>query len=631
MPDSHVVSTPPPPALPISQQDLHRGLKDRHVQMIAVGGTIGVGLFLGSATAIQKAGPGLVVSYAIGGLVMFFIMRALGELLMYRPVSGSFATYAEEFVGPRAGFMTGWSYWFMWVAIGMAEITAVGVYFHYWFPGIPQWIPALMTLVFLYASNLITVKLFGEVEFWFSLIKVMTIVAVIIIGLLIIIFKIGGLGKTASFTNLWTHGGFFPFGALGVVLTFQMVMFAYQGLELIGVTAGEAENPEKVLPHAINSVVYRMLGLYTGSLLVIMSLVAWNELAAGTSPFVLVFEKIGIPGGAGIVNFVVITAAASSCNSGIFGTGRMLFSLARIGQAPRAFGKLSSQQVPAAGITASAMLMLIGVGLNYVVPERVFAYVTSISLVGSLWTWALIVVAHLGYRRAVASGAAPRVAFRMPGSPYTNWFVVAFLVMVMLFLSKRCDGRTLSFRLGAQDAPRFPSSDRTKLLASTKAAGPDVADPSDTAGDTPGSDSARRFAPGGLRHVDPEERRLSSGSTRHRCLTGGYAALPVIMTGLHGAQFHGSSVCNSCALVRPETMRSSTSVRYAMGSTPFNFAVWTSVKAIAQWRAPPSLPANNAFFRPSVTGRIARSTVLVSISTRPSSRNTSRPGQCRSA
>ena len=417
------------------QQDLHRGLKDRHVQMIAIGGTIGVGLLLGSATAIQKAGPGLALSYAIGGLVMFFIMRALGELLLYRPVSGSFATYAEEFVGPWAGFMTGWSYWFMWVVIGMAEITAVGVYIHYWFPGIPQWVPALITLGLLYSANLITVKLFGEIEFWFALVKVVTIVAMILIGLTIILFKFGDLGKTASFSNLWTQGGFFPFGALGVFLSMQMVMFAYQGLELIGVSAGATENPEQVLPHAVNSVVYWMLVLYIGALLVIMSLVAWNQLSPDISPFVLVFEKMGIPAGAEIINFVVITAAASSCNSGIFSTGRMLYSLARVGQAPRAFGNVSSRNIPAAGITVSATIMLIGVVLNYIVPERVFVYVTSISLMGALWTWALIVFAHLGYRRAVATGEARWVAYRMPGSPYTNWFALAFLGLVAILLS----------------------------------------------------------------------------------------------------------------------------------------------------------------------------------------------------
>jgi amino acid transporter, AAT family len=417
-----------------AQEGLHRGLKNRHVQMIAIGGTIGVGLFLGSATAIQKAGPALALSYAIGGLVMFLIMRALGELLLYRPVSGSFSTYAEEFVGPWAGFVTGWSYWFMWIVICMAEITAVGVYVHYWFPQIPQWVPALITLGLLYSANLITVKLFGEIEFWFALIKVSTIVAVIGIGLTIILFKFGDLGKTASFSNLWTAGGFLPFGAVGVLLSMQMVMFAYQGLELIGVSAGETENPEQVLPHAINSVVCWMLVLYIGSLLIIMSLVAWGQLRPDTSPFVLIFEKIGIPAGAEIINFVVITAAASSCNSGIFSTGRMLYSLAGVGQAPQAFGKVSSRNVPAAGITASATIMLIGVALNYVVPERVFVYVTSISLVGSLWTWALIVIAHLGYRKAVAVGETRQVAYRMPGSPYTNCFVVAFLVLVATLL-----------------------------------------------------------------------------------------------------------------------------------------------------------------------------------------------------
>ncbi|HTV32475.1 MAG TPA: amino acid permease [Methylocella sp.] len=402
--------------------------------MIAIGGTIGVGLFLGSATAIQKAGPGLVVSYAIAGLIMFLVMRALGELLLYKPVAGSFAAYAEEFVSPWAGFMTGWSYWFMWVATGMAEITAVGVYFHYWFPGIPQWVPALATLGLLSVANLLAVKLFGEIEFWFALIKVTTIIAVITIGLTIILFKFGDLGRTASVSNLWTHGGFFPFGPLGVLLPLQMVMFAYQGLELIGPSAGETENPEEVLPHAINSLIVWMMILYIGSLLIIMSLVAWNQLNPATSPFVLVFERVGIPAGANIVNFVVITAAASSCNSGIFGTGRMLYSLARVGHAPQLFGKVSGQNVPIAGVTVSAMIMVIGVALNYIVPERVFGYVTSISLVGALWTWALIVITHLAYRKAVAIGVAPPVAYRMPGSPYTNWLTLAFLVLVAVLL-----------------------------------------------------------------------------------------------------------------------------------------------------------------------------------------------------
>ena len=362
-------------------------------------------------------------------------MRALGELLLYRPVAGSFATYAEEFIGPWAGFFTGWSYWFMWVVTGMAEITAVGVYVHYWFPDLPQWIPALVTLVVLYGANLIAVGLFGEFEFWFAIIKVVTILALIVIGLAVILFGFSDLGQTARFSNLWTNGGFLPKGGLGVVLSLQIVAFAFLGVELVGVTAGEAANPQKVLPHAINSVVVRILIFYIGALAIIMSLVPWNQLDPHESPFVMVFEKIGIPAAAGIINFVVITAAASSCNSGIFSTGRMLYTLAQFGQAPRIFGKVSAGHVPAAAVTVSAVLMLIGVALNYVVPEQVFVWVTSIATIGALWTWAMIVIAHMGYRKAVAEGRAEPSSFRMPGAPVTNWIALAFIVLVTLFLA----------------------------------------------------------------------------------------------------------------------------------------------------------------------------------------------------
>lgn len=411
-------------------KDLHRGLKDRHVQMIAIGGAIGVGLFLGAGRGISLAGPGLMLSYAIGGFIIYFMMRALGELLLYRPVAGSFATYAEEFVGPFAGFATGWSYWFMWIVTGMAEITAVAVYVHYWFPDVPQWIPALITLGVLYAANKIAVEVFGEVEFWFALIKVVTIIAMIVGGLVIIAFDISPVGQTAGFHNLWAHQGFLPFGILGVALTLQIVMFAYQGVELIGVTAGEAENPEKVLPKAIKSVVWRILIFYIGALAVMMALVAWTELKPGVSPFVYVFDRIGVPGAAHLINFVVITAAASSCNSGLFSTGRMLYTLAHLGQAPRAFGTVNRSHVPSRALTFSAAMMGIGVVLNYLVPESVFIWVTSIALIGSLWTWSIIMVAHLGFRRKVAAGEIPPVDFRMPGAPLMNYVVVVFMLIV---------------------------------------------------------------------------------------------------------------------------------------------------------------------------------------------------------
>ncbi|QND55050.1 amino acid permease (plasmid) [Phyllobacterium sp. 628] len=425
------------PSQPLDAPDdghLARKLKSRHIHMIAIGGAIGVGLFLGSGKAISTAGPGLLLSYAVGGIAVFFIMRALGELLMHRPVAGSFATYAEEYVSPFAGFVTGWSYWFMWVVIGMAEITAVGVYIHYWLPDIPQWLPALITLAVLYIVNVVAVRLFGELEFWFALIKVVTIVALILGGLAIIVFRIGELGQQASFSNLWAHDGFLPFGIMGAVLALQMVMFAYQGVELIGVTAGEAENPEEVLPRATNGIIWRILIFYLGALAVIMALLPWNQLNPDVSPFVYVFDKLGLSIAADVINFVVITAAASSCNSGIFSNGRMLFTLARSGQAPRIFGKVSRNHVPFYGITASAAVMSIGVLLNYVVPKQAFIWITSISLVGSLWTWSIIMIAHLGYRRAVAQGKAKRVDFRMPGAPVANWVVVAFLIMVAVFL-----------------------------------------------------------------------------------------------------------------------------------------------------------------------------------------------------
>lgn len=416
-------------------QELVRGLKSRHIQMIAIGGAIGVGLFLGSARAIQAAGPGLLLAYLAGGLAIFFIMRALGELLLYRPVAGCFATYAEEFVGEWAGFFTGWSYWFMWVVTGMAEITAVAIYVNYWFPEVPHWIPALITLGVLYAANLIAVGVFGEFEFWFAIIKVVTIIALIAIGLVVIVFGLGELGQTASFSNLWAHGGFLPQGMLGVVLSLQIVAFAFLGVELVGVTAGEAENPQKVLPGAINAVVWRILIFYIGALVVIMALVPWNQLDPKQSPFVMVFDRIGIPAAGGIINFVVITAAASSCNSGIFSTGRMLYTLAQIGQAPRFLGKVNAGRVPAVGVTVSAAVMLIGVMLNYVVPERVFVWVTSVATVGALWTWAMILIAHMGYRKAVAEGRAQPSPFRLPGAPVTNWIALGFIVLVTCFLA----------------------------------------------------------------------------------------------------------------------------------------------------------------------------------------------------
>jgi AAT family amino acid transporter len=360
-------------------------------------------------------------------------MRALGELMLYRPVSGSFASSADEFLGKWAGFATGWTYWSMWIVTAMAELTAVGTYMNYWFD-IPQWIPALVALVSLYLLNLIAVRPFGEIEFWFAIIKVVTIVTMIVVGVAILIFGFTSIGDTASVSNLWSHGGFMPKGITGPLLALQMVVFAFLGVELIGVTAGEAEHPEKAIPKAVNQVIWRIGIFYIGALTVIFSLMAWTRLDGKTSPFVLVFDNIGIPAAAGVITFVVITAAASSANSGIFSTGRMLFALSRQGQAPHALGRVSRRGLPVNALHASFVVLLIGVVLNYFVPEKAFTYVTSIATVGALWVWGVIMVSHLRYRKAVSAGTVPGSSFRMPGSPYTNYFVLAFLALVFVLL-----------------------------------------------------------------------------------------------------------------------------------------------------------------------------------------------------
>lgn len=416
-------------------EEYRKDLSTRHINMIAIGGAIGVGLFLGSGKALHQVGPGLILIYAIAGLMIFFVMRALGELLMYRPVSGSFAEYAGEFVGPWAKFAVGWGYWLVWIVTGMAEITAVGEYFQFWFPHVPQWIPALGALIVLSAVNLIAVKLFGEFEFWFALIKVVAIIGLIVLAALILVFGFSDIGDTAAVSNIWTNGGLFPNGAASSLLAFQIVMFAFVGVEMVGQTASESSNPQKVLPRAINSVMWRVLIFYVGALIALTALIPWNQFPSSGSPFVHAFTLIGIPAAAGVINFVVTTAALSSCNSGIYSTARMVRTLSEDGQAPRVVGKLSSRAVPARAIGVTFCAMLIGVVLNYFVPEQAFTYITSASTVGAIFTWGMIVIAHLVYRRKIARGELQAGAFRMPLAPYSNYVVLAFLAFVVVLLA----------------------------------------------------------------------------------------------------------------------------------------------------------------------------------------------------
>ncbi|WP_250298702.1 amino acid permease [Streptomyces sp. A 4/2] len=423
-----------------SGEGYQRGLGARQIQMIAIGGAIGTGLFLGAGKAISKAGPSLILAYAIAGLVIFFIMRALGELLMYRPVSGSFSEYAREFVGPFAGYVTGWTYWLFWVVTGITEVTAAATYMTFWW-NIPQWLSALVFTLILYGVNLISVKLFGELEFWFSMVKVTAIIGMILICAGVLTVGFSDAGDTASVTHLWDLGGFFPKGITGTLMTLQIVMFAFLAVELVGVTAGESKNPKTVLPKAINTVPWRIAVFYIGALVMILSVVPWTSFQPGVSPFVAAFQKMGLSLGAAIVNFVVLTAALSSCNSGMYSTGRMLRDLALNGQGPKAFTTLTKSGTPLVGTTVSAALMLVGVWINYQWPGDAFTYVVSFATISGMWAWIMILVCQIRYRAKSDRGELPKSSFRAPGAPWTSWFSLGFIGLVIVMMGIDKDAR----------------------------------------------------------------------------------------------------------------------------------------------------------------------------------------------
>jgi amino acid transporter, AAT family len=408
-----------------------RKLNSRHVQFIAIGGAIGAGLFVGSSEAISKAGSLVILAYAFCGFVIFLIARALGELAIRHPDAGGFSTFAAEYIGGWAGFITGWSYWLNWVLVVIAEITAVGLLVRYWVPSLPQWFPGLVVLAGVWLVNMTAARVFAETEFSITLIKVLTIVLLIIIGVAeILLHHKSGFGQ-ADFSNLWRHGGP-PSGIRGFVGVLPLILFAFGGVEVIGVAAAEIDDPVKAVPRAINSTVFRILLFYVGSLAIVMSLVPWTSIRAGSSPFVLAFGAMGIQGAAGIVNFVVITAILSACNTGVFATSRVLRGLALAGQAPAFVGSLNARGVPVQAMTISVVGILVGVGLNYLVPEQVFSIVMRADASLMLWVWLTIVWSHMNYRRREKIN--PRqVAFGLGGTPYTNLFVMAFIAFICAF------------------------------------------------------------------------------------------------------------------------------------------------------------------------------------------------------
>lgn len=410
---------------------LKRGLSARHIRFMALGSAIGTGLFYGSASAIQMAGPAVLLAYLIGGAAVFMVMRALGEMAVHNPVAGSFGQYASTYLGPMAGFILGWTYAFEMVIVGMADVTAFGIYMGFWFPEVSRWIWVLGVVSIVGGLNLCNVKVFGEMEFWLSLLKVAAIVAMILGGFGIMLFGISTApGQVTDISNLWTQGGFMPNGMGGLIASFAVVMFAFGGIEIIGVTAGEAKDPQHVLPRAINAVPLRILLFYVLTMLVLMSIFPWQQIGSQGSPFVQIFDKLGISSAATILNIVVITAAISAINSDIFGAGRMMFGLAQQGHAPKGFARLSRNGVPWMTVVVMSVALLLGVLLNYLIPENVFLLIASIATFATVWVWLMILFTQVAMRRSMTPEQVAQLKFPVPFWPYAPMAAIAFMLFV---------------------------------------------------------------------------------------------------------------------------------------------------------------------------------------------------------
>ena len=422
---------------------LTRGLNARHIRFMALGSAIGTGLFYGSSSAIQKAGPAVLLAYIIAGAAVFMVMRALGELAVRHPVSGSFGQYASRYLGPLAGFMTGWTYVFEMAIVAIADVTAFSIYMGFWFQDVPRWIWILAIILFLAAINLLSVRVFGELEFWFTLVKVGAIIAMIAGGAAIIAFgfQLEGAQTAVGLGNLVSNGGFMPNGWVGVLAAFAVVMFAFGGIETIGVTAGEAKDPGRSIPSAVNTVPVRILLFYVLTLGVLMSLVPWQEIDGASSPFVQIFDSLGIPLAAHILNAVVITAALSAINSDIFGAGRILFGLSRQGHAPAVFGRVSRRGVPWMTVMLMTCVLLVGVVLNATIPEDVFLLIASIATFATVWVWIMILASHVAMKREIARRNMAPSAFPVPLWPLASILTCAFMVGIIVLLGVHPDTR----------------------------------------------------------------------------------------------------------------------------------------------------------------------------------------------
>ena len=430
-----------------SPNELQRKLSNRHLQLIAIGGAIGTGLFMGSGKTISLAGPSILFIYMIIGFMFFFLMRALGEILLSNLHYKSFIDMAADLISPGAGYYIGWSYWLGWVLVGIADLAAIINYLSFWLPPDMVFTPmgqALISaacVVFILGINLLTVKLFGEIEFWFALVKILAILGLIVIGGYMVFTGFQApTGSVASFSNIWSHGGMFPKGAMGFLAGFQIAMFAFVGVELLGTMAAETKDPEKNLPKAVNAIPTRIILFYVLSLLMIMAVTPWVEIPADQSPFVSLFLHAGIPVSAIIMNLVVLSSVMSSMNSGVFSTSRMLFGLARGGQAPQKLAELSRRSVPAKGLYFSCSFIMIGAAFQYFVPNTMEAFTLASSLCVILFIsiWGLIMVCYIRYRK-LRPELHEKSQFKMPGGVAMSYVVLAFLLFALIILSLEPD------------------------------------------------------------------------------------------------------------------------------------------------------------------------------------------------
>lgn len=412
--------------------ELKRGLKNRHIQLIALGGAVGTGLFLGSAQTISMAGPSVILGYAIGGIIAFLIMRQLGEMITEEPVAGTFSHFSYKYWGPFAGFLSGWNYWMLFVLVSMAELTAVGIYVQYWWPEIPTWVSAAVFFVLINLINLTTVKVYGEMEFWFAIIKVAAIIGMIVFGSYLLFRGLGG--SEAGISNLWSlEGGFMPFGTEGIIMATAIIMFSFGGLELIGITAAEADNPQKSIPKAINQVIYRILIFYIGSLVVLLSLYPWTKVVEGGSPFVMIFHDLNSNMVATALNIVVLTAALSVYNSCVYSNSRMLYGLALQKNAPKALAKTNNRGVPVNAILFSSTIAAIGILINYMIPKEAISILMSLVVSSIVINWAMISLSHLKFRAAKdREGVVPK--FKSLFYPFSNYLCLLFLAGVLVIM-----------------------------------------------------------------------------------------------------------------------------------------------------------------------------------------------------